>query len=638
MSDTWALSLSDDELLDALRFASPPALLASLVHLAGSTSVLRPSLRPNALQLREPMAGFSAGQLDELTALAAEVMASYRGGRALPPAPSSEDVATIMSFIAGADVPEPYVPMMLGEMKLDGQDEYAINWRVRPSTSALDRFHVLVVGAGMSGLCAAIRLKEAGFPFTVVEKNPAIGGTWFENTYPGCRVDVPNHFYSYSFEPNHDWPEHFSQRKELQGYFEACAHKYEVFDRISFSTSVTSALWDPEACVWRVELVDADGGARTIEANALISGVGQLNRPKIPSIDGLSSFTGPAFHSAQWEHSHDFTGKRVAVIGTGASAMQFAPELQKIVSHLVVFQRSANWASYNAEYAQPVDEHKKWLLKNVPFYAKWYRFLLFWRTSDGSYPSIQIDPDWPHPDRSLNALNDAMRQFVTSHIESELAGRPDLIAKAVPTYPPMGKRALIDNGWFKMLRQPNVSLVCDGVARVSGSSVVTAAGESFDVDAIVFATGFDTHRFLFPMHIVGDDGVALAERWGEDPRAYLGLTMPHYPNLFCLYGPNTNLGHGGSIIFHTECQVRYVIRCLRELIEGGHRAMACRQDVHDDYNHRLDAQHARMVWAHPGMESWYKNSKGRVTTNSPWRLVDYWQMTREPDRGDFDFA
>lgn len=636
MPDHLQLDVDDVTLRSALAEANPPALLAALVHLTGDAELLRADLRPEPGHLREPEAGFSREQLHELRELAFSVLSSYRGaGRDLPPPPDEATITRTMNFCTGENIPSEYVPMMLGEMGLAARDTYAVEWHERPPQAVLDQFRVLIIGAGMSGICAAIRLQEAGIPYIVIEKNSRVGGTWLENTYPGCRVDVQNHFYSYSFEPNHDWPEYYSRRDDLQRYFERCADKYAVRDHIRFDTEVVSARYHEDDARWRVHLRNADGTEDDLDVNAVISGVGQLNRPKIPGLAGLDSFEGPAFHSARWEHHHDLTGKRVAVVGTGASAMQFAPELAETVEHLVIFQRSPNWANYSAEYSKQVSDSKQWLLKNVPYYAKWYRFILFWRTSDGAYPALQVDPAWPHPERSLNAANDFMREMISDYIRSEVGDDPEMLAKVLPTYPPFGKRILIDNGWFRMVKRPNVDLVTDNIEEVTRNAIVTDTGERFEVDAIVFATGFHSHRFLWPMEIVGRSGASLREVWGENPRAYLGITVPDFPNLFCLYGPNTNLGHGGSIIFHTECQVRYVVRCLRELLERGKRALEVRRDIHDEYNDRVDALHANMVWAHPGMSSWYKNSEGRVTTNSPWRLVDYWEMTEEPDLSDY---
>jgi 4-hydroxyacetophenone monooxygenase len=543
-------------------------------------------------------------------------------------------VREMMSFMVGEPVPDEYAPMMLEEMELDGEDQRATRWDGVPEARRR-AFHVLVIGAGMSGILAAIRLEQAGIPYTVVEKNAAVGGTWHENRYPGCRVDVPNHFYSYSFEPN-EWVEFFSQRPELSAYFERVASDYGVRPHIRFEREVVSARWDEARAEWDVRLRGPGGGEERIAANAIVSAVGQLNRPFIPDIPGRERFRGASFHSAAWDERQELAGKRVAVVGSGASAFQLVPELAKVAARLTVFQRSPAWMTPNPIYHARVSEGKKWLLRHLPAYARWYRFLLFWPGSDGLLPSLVVDPSWPHQERSVNALNEEQRVMFTAYLASQLEGRPDLLAKVTPSYPPFGKRMLQDNGsWLGALKRENVELVTCGIREITESGVVDEEGVDHPADAIVFATGFHTNKFLWPMRIEGRGGVVLSERWGEDPRAYLGITVPDFPNLFCLYGPSTNLAHAGSIIFHSECQVRYAMGCLRGLLESGKRTLDVRHDVHDAFNAKLDATLARMVWSHPGMTSWYKNSKGRVIATSPWRLVDYWRWTRDPNLADY---
>src|SRR5262249_32146820 len=273
------------------------------------------------------------------------------------------------------------------------------------------------------------------------------------------------------------------------------------------------------------------------------------------------------------------------------------------------------------------------------YYARWYRFLLFWPASDGLMPSLTIDPEWPHPERSLNAMNEFMREYFTQYMASQIGDDPELLAKVVPRYPPFGKRMLQDNGtWVAPLKRDNVDLVTESIAAITPTGVRCADGTESPVDVIIYATGFHANRFLWPMEIVGRDAANLREQWGDEPRAYLGITVPRFPNLFCLYGPGTNLAHGGSIIFHSECHVRYVMACLHALVEGGFSAMDWRQDVHNAYAERFDARHATMVWQHRGMNSWYKNKHGRVLTTSPWRLVDYWRWTRTPELADFEMT
>ena len=631
----------DDSFIEqALESASVPTLMMSLVHLTGDTSLLQGPIRPQAAMLGDVQGSMSREDRAEVRRRVLQALAAYRErGCTLPAPPTPDTVHAMMSFMVGQDVPAEYVPMMMEEMALDGQDARATSGSSIASEAARRNFHVLVIGAGMSGLLAAIRLQQAGISYTVVEKNEAVGGTWHENTYPGCRVDIANHFYCYSFEPNHDWSEFYSQQKELQAYFERCADKYAVLDRILFRTELLRARFEPKEASWKTTLRGPEGKEISITANVIISGVGQLNRPMIPDLPGLDSFAGPSFHSANWQHQHDLAGKRVAVIGTGASALQLVPELADRVDRLYVLQRSPAWMFPNPSYHRLVSANAKWLFKHVPYYARWYRFLLFWPGSDGLLPSLIVDPTWPHQDRSINEANEQSRIFFTGYITQQVGNDPELLSKVVPTYPPFGKRMLQDNGsWLATLQRDNVELISEPIEEIQSDAIVCEGNRRLDVDVIVFATGFHANKFLWPMEIVGRSGTALNEVWGDDPRAYLGITVPDFPNLFCLYGPATNLAHAGSIIFHSECQVRYIMGCIEAMVELNRSTIECKKEVCDDYNLRLDEALSQTVWAHPGMTSWYKNQQGRVTTTSPWRLVDYWLWTSKPDLADYDLS
>jgi len=633
--------ITDDDatIAAALEDVSIPTLLLSMVHMSGDARLLDGPLRPVGVYLNEVQGFMSPDDQAAVRAMALEVISAYRdGGSVLPPPPDAATIQKMMSFLVAEDIADEYVPMMLEELEFDGHDARDLGWGDTIPDEAKQGFPVVVIGCGMSGLLAAIKLHEAGIPFTVIEKNAGPGGTWFENRYPGCRVDVGNHFYCYSFEPNNDWTEFFAQHAELQAYFASTMTAHAVADHIRFETEVVSAHWEPTAQRWRVTVRNADGLSDTIEAGAVISAVGQLNRPKLPDIAGRDTFEGVAMHSAQWQDGTDLTGQRVAVIGTGASAFQLVPTVADDVDHLTVFQRSAPWMFPNPHYHDAVGDGVKWALQHLPYYGRWYRFLLFWPACDGGLAAMTIDPDWPHPERAVSEINDAARELFTQYMAEQIGDDPELLAKVIPDYVCLGKRTLQDNGsWLAALTRDHVELVTDPIAEIRADRIVCASGAEHLVDVIVYATGFHANRYLWPMEIVGRDGVVLSEEWGDEPTAYLGITVPRFPNLFCLYGPGTNLAHGGSLIFHSECQMRYVMGCLSTLLTTDSAVMECRQDVHDAYNVRLQAALDKMVWSHPSIKSsWYRNQSGRIHILSPWRLVDYWTWTRQPDLADFD--
>ena len=491
----------------------------------------------------------------------------------------------------------------------------------------------------MSGICAGIQLKKLGIPFSILEKNAGLGGTWFENKYPGVKCDVPNHFYSYSFKPKLDWSAYFSEGAEIQQYLESCVDQFAIREHIIFGAHVEVATYQAQSSTWKLDVKDNEGVMTSLYANAVISATGQLNQPKVPDIPGMKQFTGSCFHTARWETGFDVKGKLVALIGTGASAMQVLPAIADQAAEVKIFQRSPQWAIPSRDYHRKVSERKKYLLKHVPFYASWYRFSLAWRFGDHLLAAVYRDPSWPHKDRSVSKKNDSHRKYLTDHILSELGSRKDLLPKVLPTYPPYGKRILVDNHWFKTLQKDNVELVTDPIGAIEETGLRLEGGGFHKADALIFATGFEATRLISPLNVVGRSGRALRDVWGaDDSRALFGITVPDFPNFFCLYGPNTNFGHGGSIFFAAECQVRYVTQCLIHLVENGYSEIDCQQASYDDYNRKLDVEHAKLIWTHPGMDTWYRNEAGRVVSIMPWRLVDYWRMTEKPDWDHYKFG
>ena len=620
----------------ALEEASIPTLLMCLTQITGDEKWINAPYLPkrdHAL-FGDASGGFTdALQADVRQAMSDVLDGVQRGEYNTESVPDPVTALKMMRAYLGENVPPEYALMALEEM---GMQDRAIHWSENFDPQRSKNKTILVVGAGISGICTAYRLKELGLNFTVVEKKSALGGTWNDNDYPEAGVDTPNHSYSFSFRPKVDWSAYYSKRREVLDYLNQVSNDLDLTRHVEYDTEVESMAWDSQKKQWCVRLRSGENPVEERWIDVVITAVGQLNRPKMAPFPGMETFSGDWWHSAQWRHDVSLKGKTVAVIGAGASSMQLVRSVAEEAGKLLIFQRSPQWARYDAEYHGKVGAAQHWLLENVPHYCAWYRFSLAWRFGDGLLPTLKKDPNWPHPERAVNARNDKHRVFMTEYILKKLEGRPDLIEKSLPDYPPYGKRILVDNGWYDAIRRDNVDLITEGVERVSGDTIHTTSGNQLKADVIILATGFEAGKMLAPMEIKGRSGTSLREVWGDDnPKAYIGTTVPDYPNLFLLSGPNTALAHGGSMVFMSECQVRYITACLQHMIENNVAALEVKEEVSERYNERVDAEHAELVWTHPGMNNWYRNAQGRVFSPMPWRLVDFWTMTHEPKFSEY---
>lgn len=469
----------------------------------------------------------------------------------------------------------------------------------------------LIIGTGFGGLGMAIQLQKAGIcDFLLLEKEGEVGGCWRDNGYPGAACDVPSHLYSFSFEPKADWTRRFAPQSEIFEYLKHCADKYGLRPFIRFHQEVSEARFDEVAGVWEVSTKAGD----VFRTRALISACGQLNRPAIPRIHGAERFAGEQFHSARWRADYDVTAKRVAVIGTGASAIQIVPSIAEKVGQLFVFQRSAAYV-----IAKPDRAYRPWeraLLARTPWVQRLARALLYvkheWRVLPFSLmPSI------------MKAFQLSFRRHLARGIKDKA-----LRARLVPDYPLGCKRILISNDYYPALARPNVELVTDDVRALTERGIVTADGREREVDAVVYCTGFTAADFLAPMRITGLGGRDLNQAWRDGAEAYLGITVSGFPNLFLLYGPNTNLGHN-SIVYMLESQIRYVLGCLRALEKEQLRYLDVRAQVQEAFNERLQRALRRTVWEQ-GCTSWYKTDGGKNTNNWPGFTFRYRQLTRAP--------
>jgi cation diffusion facilitator CzcD-associated flavoprotein CzcO len=484
--------------------------------------------------------------------------------------------------------------------------------------SEVEHFPVVVVGTGFSGLAASIKLAEAGIDHVVLERREGVGGTWWDNTYPGCRCDVPSPLYSFSFAPNPNWSELYSPQAEIQGYLEAVAERFGVLPRVRFRTAVSDCAWDEDASIWRVETSRGQ-----FSCNVLVLGTGPLSEPKFPEIEGLESFEGPVLHSARWDPSVDFAAKRVAVVGTGASAIQIVPELQPVVRELHLFQRTPAWVLPHPN--RRISPAEQALYRRVPLAQKAVRFGIY-ALLEAASVALTRRPD----------LTRFARRVALAHLRRQVSD-PAKRRLLVPSYLPGCKRLLPSNDFYPAVDQPNVEVVPSAVSRVEGSAVVAADGTRREVDVLVLATGFHVTDNPMMEGVSGRGGVSLAKAWSENGMgAYLGSTVPGFPNMFFLAGPNTGIGHT-SLVVMIEAQVRYVMGCFGEMRRRGARRFEVRPEVYEAYNEEVQRRMARTVWSTGGCMSWYQDSKGRNPTLWPDFTFRFLQRTRRFDPESYLF-
>ncbi len=627
-AQTAALPITDHaSLRAALRDADVPTLLMVLTHFERDEALLD-SFAPYIGSIFDVPKEIPEPMLTQLRERLFRVLTTARPGT-----DTSVDNA-LMRRMLSVDVGEPvadeFIPMLMEQMGFDAPEARS----ARPGRHQPDPdFRVVVIGAGLTGLLAAIKLREAGYSFTVIEKNPEVGGTWWENTYPGVAVDTPSHFYSYSFELNPDWSHYTPAGPEFQQYLLRVADKYDLRRHVVFDTRVLGCTWDEAAQCWNVEIQDASG-TRIERANAVMNAHGPVNRWSWPKIPGLGSFKGAKMHTAGWDHSVSLAGKRVALIGTGASAVQVGPAIAPEVAHLTVFQRSRHWVMPN-HYVE-VPETVRWAQRHIPHYAEWFRFRAYWFAADGLYANIQIDPDWPHQETSISAYNEGVRQYVLQNYHAKLANRPDLQEKLIPAYPVFAKRICMDINWLDTLKRDNVTLEDNTLDHIVEDGIVLKDGRKIPVDVIICATGFDVSDMTGGLKIIGRGGRNLREEWGEDdPRAYLGVTVPGYPNFFLSVGPNSAPNHAGGQNIVSETQAHYALERLELLNDKHAKALEPTQEATDAFNAAVDEKLAGLIWSRPDAKSYYKNKAGRIIMSSPYKLVEYWLMTRGPKPEDY---
>ncbi|BBX17814.1 cyclohexanone monooxygenase [Mycolicibacterium duvalii] len=622
-----------DRMRANLRQADAGILVAVLAQLTGDPGVVDRYARrisfvpdpPEHIGVTDPRT------LDELVEeVAAALEAPCRPDALAPDDPAL--FARVAPLALGTEVDEEYLEL------LAEQGGFHPSQPVLPRTAKLPHdFTVVIVGAGIAGMAAALECAAAGIDYEIIDRNDEVGGTWYTTVYPGIGVDTPSAYYSLSRDINGDWTSYYPQGAEYQRYLQAVADRNGLREHIRFSTEVEALWWDDEHARWEVHTVGADGGRGVRHANVVIPAAGYLNRPRWPDLAGRETFGGVSIHSAEWQPDLSLTGKRVAVIGAGCTAVQIVDACVDEVEHLTVFQRQPHWVAPRKRSTDDVPEHRRWLNAHLPFHANWVRLKSFWGTADNNHPVILRDPEWAAGHLSISPANDRLLQICLEYIDRTFGADSELAKKVTPDFAPYGKRIIRDpGGYYAALTRDHVDVEAAEPAAVNEHGIVTADGRQIDLDVIIYATGYHLD-FLSTVDIRGRDGVRLTDVWGDSPAAYRGGLVPGFPNMFISSAPNYSPGHGAGHNFGVEVMVHYVMECLQLMALRGASTIEVKPEAFDAYVRQIDDAMAQTVWCHtPTAHTYYRSGGGRIVTAFPFRLLDVWQSHRVPDEEDLE--
>jgi 4-hydroxyacetophenone monooxygenase len=621
-----------DELRENLRQADPGVLVAVLAQLTGDPSVID-SYAPKISHIPDPPERRGITDPDTAEALVSEIIDALDG-----PRPAGAVAADDRNFFArllptalGSEIDDEQVDLLLE------QGGFQRSQPTLPRTVPIpDTLKIAIIGAGIAGISVALAASAEGVSYEIFDRNADVGGTWLTTTYPGIGVDTPSAYYSLSREVNPDWSSYYPQGAEYQAYLVALADKHKLREHTRFGTEVEALWWDDDRNQWQIHSADADGRCAISYASVVVTATGYLNRPRWPDVKGRDTFAGNSIHSALWDSSLDLTGKKVAIIGAGCTAVQIVDACVDQVDHLTVFQRQPHWVAPRKRLTDEVPAHKRYLGRHLPYYAKWNRLKSYWGTADNNYPVILQDPEWAEDHLSISAANDVLLQMCLAYIEQTFGKDTDLAKKVTPDFAPYGKRIIRDpGGYYAALTRDHVDVEAGEPAEVNPKGIVTQHGRQIDLDVIIYATGYYLD-FLSTIDIRGREGKRLTDEWGDSPRAYRGGTVPGFPNLFTMSAPNYSPGHGAGANFSMEVLAHYIIECLQMMALQGATTMEVTRRAYEAYFAEIDEAMSRTVWCHtPNAHTYYRSGSGRVVVATPYRLVDVWHQHRAPIEEDF---
>ncbi|MGW0172374.1 flavin-containing monooxygenase [Rhodococcus sp. NPDC003322] len=507
-------------------------------------------------------------------------------------------------------------------------------------------YHVAIVGAGFAGVAMGVQLAQLGIPFTVYERRDEVGGVWSVNTYPDVRVDTLSFTYEYGFEKKYPWTEYFARQSDVREYIDHVARKYGVYEHIRFGSDVQAARFDETTQRWtltvRGEDSAGDDSVTEVQANVVVAASGVFATPRDLPVEGVPGFTGQIVHTTAWSEDVEYAGKKVAIIGNGSTGVQLLSKVAEKAESVAVYQRTPQWISPRVNYGMPIADELQWLIQKMPFYWNWIKYVAGLSTID-LRNVITPDEEWIASGGDVSKRNDMLREILVGYISSQVDERQDLIDQLVPDYPPMTRRPVVDNNWYASLTRNNVELVTTPIERMTETAIVTADGEARDVDLVIAAVGFQTEKYIWPTQYYGIGGVTLEDVWSaQGAQAHLGMTVPGFPNMFMLYGPNSQpVASGSGLPTWFEIWTHYIAAGIVGMLENGRTSMVIRQAAFDDYNDRLHEEAKKLIYLLPSSakeKNYYVNEFGRLQMNAPWTGEKFYELCASPDESHFEFT
>ncbi|PPJ25757.1 hypothetical protein C5E45_19570 [Nocardia nova] len=643
MKDGDAMTVNEVFIRRAVERADLHALRMSLFQITGERWLLElpPDTEPiwDPLRMRAvPDPGGSAESdknARRIRGLAVQLLAAGLDDVA-EAVPADDELRTMLASFNGAEMTEAEYRLHRDELAFEPYPR-AVEWSNGIPERATE-FHVAIVGAGFSGIAAAVQLERLGIRYTIYERRSEIGGTWSINTYPDARVDTTSLSYQFSFEKKYPWSEYFARQGEVRRYLEYVAEKYNVSDHICFEHEIRSARFDGHTQSWNLE-VAGPGAMESVTADFVVSASGLFSTAKKIEFDGIEDFAGRVVHTTDWSDEIAVAGRRVAVIGNGSTGVQLLSRIAESAAHVDVFVRTPQWISPRERYGEPIPVETRWLINNLPYYENWFNYASI-RPGLMAEAVQEVDPEWQAQGGLISAANDRIRKYLTEYISGQLKADTDLVERLVPRHAPMARRLIVDNGWYRTLLRDNVELVTESIERFTVGGILTSARREYKADLVVAAVGFSVEKYVWPAQYRAADGTTLEETWADrGPRAYLGMAVPNFPNLFIMYGPNGQ-NRVGSLITHIESWAAYIAQCIVGVVEGGHRSIEVTPAACDEYNESMDEATVNLVWLEEASRdrNYYVDRNGRQSVGAPWRAADYYGMLSRPDFGKFSFG